>query len=65
MVKQCKDASVPCFVKQLGSDPFFDPPVMDFSQIGMGPRNLKHPKGGDPAEWPEDLRVRQFPEVKP
>jgi protein gp37 len=22
---------------------------------------LKHPKGGDPAEWPEDLRVREFP----
>lgn len=20
-----------------------------------------HPKGGDPAEWPEDLRVRQWP----
>lgn len=25
----------------------------------------RHPKGGDPAEWPEDLRVRQIPEVKP
>lgn len=23
---------------------------------------LNHPKGGDPAEWPEDLRVREFPE---
>lgn len=22
---------------------------------------LRHRKGGDPAEWPEDLRVRQFP----
>jgi protein gp37 len=22
---------------------------------------LKHPKGGDPSEWPEDLRVREFP----
>ena len=21
------------------------------------------PKGGDPSEWPADLRVRQFPEV--
>ena len=21
---------------------------------------LNHPKGGDPAEWPEDLRVREF-----
>lgn len=24
---------------------------------------LKSKKGGDPAEWPEDLRVREFPEV--
>ena len=24
---------------------------------------LNHPKGGDPLEWPEQLRVRQFPEV--
>ena len=23
--------------------------------------NLRDPKGGDPAEWPEDLRVREFP----
>jgi hypothetical protein len=24
---------------------------------------LKDRKGGDAFEWPEDLRVRQFPEV--
>ncbi len=24
-------------------------------------RPLKHPKGGEPAEWPADLRVREFP----
>jgi protein gp37 len=23
---------------------------------------LRDPKGGDPAEWPEDLRLREFPE---
>lgn len=22
---------------------------------------LAHPKGGDPSEWPEDLRVREWP----
>jgi protein gp37 len=27
--------------------------------------NLRDKKGGDPAEWPEDLRVRQFPEARP
>ena len=25
---------------------------------------LRDRKGGDPAEWPEDLRVRQFPEAR-
>jgi hypothetical protein len=25
---------------------------------------LKHKKGGDPAEWPEDLRVREMPEAQ-
>lgn len=26
---------------------------------------LQHPKGGDPSEWPEDLRVREWPKGKP
>lgn len=54
IVSQCKDADVPCFVKQLGAQ-----------CVHMGNESwyskLKHPKGGDPDEWPEDLRVRQFP----
>ena len=25
---------------------------------------LRHSKGGEPAEWPQDLRVRQMPEVR-
>lgn len=28
------------------------------------PQSITDPKGGDPAEWPEDLRVREFPEVR-
>ena len=24
--------------------------------------NLNHPKGGDPAEWPTDLRIQEFPQ---
>lgn len=28
------------------------------------PMHLKHLKGGDPAEWPDDLRVRQFPDIE-
>ena len=30
-------------------------------QLGSAARQ-KHPKGGDPAEWPRDLRFRQYPE---
>lgn len=53
---QCERAGVACFVKQLGAKP---------CRIERGvrlPIRLRHPKGGDPAEWPEDIpRVRQFP----
>lgn len=55
IVKQCKADAVPVFVKQLGAAP---------KRIGMlkfHPLDLRDPKGGDMAEWPEDLRVREFP----
>lgn len=60
IVGQCKAAGVPCFVKQLGSQPrcqniIGEPP--------WGELNLKHKKGGDMTEWPEDLRVREFPKL--
>ncbi len=60
IVEQCRSARVACFVKQLG-------PVVYLKDsrgpgvIGETPLRLKHPKGGDPSEWPEDLRVREFP----
>lgn len=52
-VAQCRAAGVAPFVKQLGSDPLGEPPWRTLT--------LNHPKGGDMAEWPEDLRVREFP----
>jgi protein gp37 len=55
-VRQCRDAGVVPFVKQLGRCPTRGSPVEDYRFI------LKDHKGGDPAEWPEDLRVREFPE---
>ncbi len=48
IVAQCADAHVPCFVKQLGAD-------------WAKQANASSKKGGDPAEWPSDLRVRQVP----
>lgn len=53
IVEQCKAAGVACFVKQLGARP-----VARDRRITM---HLRDRKGGDPSEWPEDLRVREFP----
>ena len=70
IVRQCAEAGVPCFVKQLGAvpmnGPFRQQPVtgkIDSPAGGNGRRFVSR-KGADPAEWPEDLRVRQFPEVR-
>lgn len=72
IVRECKASQVPVFVKQLGSRP-----VGSVEDVRMGKRLVLGPigdgravgahlkyrdrKGGDPAEWPEDLRVREFP----
>lgn len=70
IVRQCREAGVPVFVKQLGSDSFRvvrgGPAVIDG---GVAIHSVSHeftnkfrdPKGGDPAEWPEDVRVREVP----
>lgn len=57
---ECQKAKVPFFLKQLGRFPFWG---HDGGRGAEGFLKLKDPKGGDPAEWPEDLRVRQFPGV--
>lgn len=73
LVLQCQAAGVACFVKQLGSHPFTHNANMEDwpdhititaegEGFASGRPNLSHPKGGDPAEWPEHLRVREFPE---
>lgn len=51
-VRQCKEAGVACFVKQLGSNPV--------GQFGSA-RDLITGKGDDPDRWPRDLRVQEFP----
>ncbi len=56
IVSQCRDAAVPCFVKQLGAKP-----MVLVHPHGPCDLDLKHPKGGDPSEWPEELRVQEFP----
>jgi protein gp37 len=53
ITRQCQAAGIAVFVKQLGSDPL---------HLEGGRRvTFLDKKGGDPSEWPADLRVRQWP----
>jgi protein gp37 len=65
IVRQCKDRGVACFVKQLGKHPIQIDRVNTASGVRGNPEGVRltDKKGGDPAEWPEDLRVREFPTV--
>jgi len=49
---QCRAAGVPFFMKQFGNN-------------AVNREGVSHPfkdrAGADPAEWPEDLRIREFP----
>lgn len=73
-VEQCRGAGVPAFVKQLGARPRrecgcetgeWQGGVRRCADCfdGTQPLTLSNRKGGDPSEWPADLRVREFPEV--
>src|SRR3990172_5202873 len=77
-VRQCREAGVPIFVKQLGRIPTcapderrgtevrFDGAMKGWTLDGGRPvLLLKSAKGGDPSEWPKDLRVREFPKGRP
>jgi len=75
IVRQCHDAAVPCFVKQLGARPrivggeedidfLARTQCTDGENVRLGEPYtiaLKDRKGGDWDEWPNDLRVREFP----
>lgn len=69
---QCAAAAVACFVKQLGSAPLFEDaeptgrfrtnPATGKRQMEIRTTGLRDKKGGDMAEWPADLRVREMPQ---
>lgn len=92
VVRQCKAAEVPCFVKQIGAHPYetmgstfggYDPDdlssVMTKAREQPSPpgwtrvhvdgesklyrywNNLRDRKGGNWDEWPDDLRIREWP----
>lgn len=56
-VMQCRSAGVAPFVKQLGTNPILEPGPITYPTEDL--------KGGDMSEWPEDLRVREFPMTQP
>lgn len=59
-VRQCKAAGVACFVKQIGARPsVFDPNPMNPERAEWKPRDSH---GSDMEEWPEDIRVRSYPQ---
>lgn len=68
LVQQCRRFGVACFVKQLG----YGTPLpggdirkqsITFPGVGADVWFYHDKKGGNPAEWPDFLRVRQWPEV--
>jgi protein gp37 len=75
IVAQCKAAGVSCFVKQLGARSFDTDPLRSGRWPKATRVSRRDPdgcphifdltlsdrKGGDPSEWPEDLRVREWP----
>ena len=88
VVRECREAAVPCFVKQLGRwiagdwpttpeghlyvDRWLFPDGAIWVPGVIGEHNYLRPEGAiafqlrdragaDPAEWPEDLRVRELP----
>lgn len=61
VIEQARVTGCRVFVKQLGAKP-----VDGWSSTEVAQRRvvrLDDRKGGDPSEWPEDLRVREWPEV--
>jgi protein gp37 len=51
LIARCQAQGVPVFMKQVGSNAF----------DRGNPLPTRQPKGADPAEWPEDLRIRDWP----
>jgi protein gp37 len=60
IVRQCQDAGTAVFVKQLGARPV-DSVIRWVDPDGHALGTIHDRKGGDMAEWPADLRVREWP----
>lgn len=65
IVRQCNQAGVAVFVKQLGSNVVQQHPYIDGVAVAHSRLKLKDRKGGGITEFPEDLQIREFPVLKP
>jgi protein gp37 len=61
LVEQCQFADIPVFVKQLGSNPVDSSPYIDGVVANNYRFSTSDSKGSDLCDFPEDLRIRQFP----
>ena len=57
-IRQCREAGVVCFVKQLGANAW-DPGEPWGGRPTLHPMRIVDRAGADPSEWPEDLRVQE------
>ncbi|MEH1945244.1 MAG: DUF5131 family protein [Nostoc sp.] len=51
IVQQCQQSKTPVFVKQLGANVY----------LNQEPFKTKHAKGGELAEFPQQIQIREFP----
>lgn len=71
IIRQCKDAGVPVFTKQLGAKPYDSDLRIATPRSVIVPidsdwtftNKLVDRKGGDWSEWPDDVRIRELPNV--
>ena len=74
VVRQGKDTGTACFVKQMGQHAYSEKwfpgsnaatqqSIESVHEFGPKLKFIDY-KGGDPAEWPEHLRVQEFPKVQ-
>jgi protein gp37 len=59
-LERCRENGVPCFVKQLGARRILSGGDGVYTAHPTLSR-IREAKGADPAEWPADLRVREWP----
>ncbi len=62
IINECRASGVACFVKQMGSNAIREMQWKDREGELFSERvRYQSRKGGDASEWPEHLRVREFP----